>query len=78
MGILGSDGNKIYADTLLNRPAGSDAVSYSHTFFLSEPTNKEMTEAALNLSDPMKTGQNYCPKTVINGTIYFFRGEIAG
>ncbi len=68
MGILGSDGNKIYADTLLNRPAGSDAVSYSHTFFLSEPTNKEMTEAALNLSDPMKTGQNYCPKTAINGT----------
>lgn len=68
MGILGSDGNKIYADTLINRPTGSTEVSYSHTFFLNELTNKVMAEEALNLTDPMNTGQNYCPKTTINGT----------
>ncbi len=68
MGILGSDANKCYADTLKNRPAGSTEVSYSHTFFLSEASNKVMTEAELNLSDPMNTGQNYCPTTTLNGT----------
>ena len=78
MDNLGSDGNKIYADTLLNRPAGSTEVSFSHTFFLSESSNKQMNVADLNLSDPAGTGQKYCPKTAINGTngyIGAFRDE---
>jgi len=43
-------------------------VSYSHTFFKSEASNKVMTEAELGLADPMNTGQNYCPATAIMGT----------
>lgn len=73
MGILGSDNNKVYADTLANRPAGSTDVSYSHTFFLQESTNKVLAETALKLTDPMNTGQNYCPASdspLLNGSSY--------
>ena len=69
MSVIGSDNNKYYKDELYNRATGTyDATkkSYSNTFFFSEPTNKEMTEAALNLSDPKKTGQNYCPTTTLS------------
>lgn len=71
MGVVGSDNNKKYEDYLYNRETGTydeSHVSYSHTFFKSEASNKVMTEAELGLADPMNTGQNYCPTTAIMGT----------
>lgn len=71
MGVVGSDNNKKYEDYLYNRENGTydeSQVSYSHTFFKSEASNKVMTEAELGLADPMNTGQNYCPATAIMGT----------
>lgn len=71
MGVDGSDNNKKYEDYLYNRETGTydeSQVSYSHTFFKSEASNKVMTEAELGLADPMNTGQNYCPATAIMGT----------
>lgn len=71
MGVVGSDNNKKYEDYLYNRETGTydeSQVSYSHTFFKSEASNKVMTEAELGLADPMNTGQNYCPATAIMGT----------
>lgn len=71
MGVVGSDNNKKYEDYLYNRETGTydeSQVSYSHTFFKSEASNKVMTEAELGLADPMNTGQNYCPATTIMGT----------
>jgi hypothetical protein len=43
-----------------------NSVSYSHSFFFSEPTNREMSEAALNLTDPKGTGQNYCHSVMLS------------
>lgn len=76
MGIVGSDGNKIYKDQLSTDGktiADANRISFSHEFFVNDGSlgttystsinNKVMTEAALNLTDPMKTGQNYCPST---------------
>lgn len=66
MGIIGSDKNKLYEDYFFDYATGTEdrsKESFSHTFFLSNPNNKVMTEAALNLTDPMNTGQNYCPTT---------------
>lgn len=71
MGVVGSDNNKKYEDYLYNRETGTydeSQVSYSHTFFKSEASNKVMTEAELGLADPMNTGQNYYPATAIMGT----------
>lgn len=71
MGVVGSDNNKKYEDYLYNRETGTydeSQVSYSHTFFKSEASNKVMTETELGLADPMNTGQNYCPTTAIMGT----------
>ena len=71
MDVVGSDNNKKYEDYLYNRETGTydeSQVSYSHTFFKSEASNKVMTEAELGLADPMNTGQNYCPATAIMGT----------
>ncbi|MCD8304117.1 MAG: hypothetical protein LUC86_04745 [Prevotellaceae bacterium] len=64
MGVVGSDKNKEYEDYLYDYSTGtadSSQLSFSHTFFLSEPTNRVADEADLNLADPMSTGQNYCP-----------------
>ncbi len=64
MSVIGTDKNKEYADYFydyLTGTADSTQVSFSHTFFFSEPTNCEMDEADLNLTDPNSTGQNYCP-----------------
>lgn len=69
MGVIGTDKNKEYADYLYDYATGTedrDTVSYSHSFFFSEPTNSEMDEAALNLTDPKGTGQNYCPSAVLS------------
>lgn len=69
MGVIGSDKNKEYEDYLFDYGTKSEdrtKSSFSHTFFLSEPTNKVMEEAALNLTDPKGTGQNYCPATMIS------------
>lgn len=69
MGVIGTDKNKEYSDYLYDYTTGTEdrnSVSYSHTFFLSEPTNKVLTEAELNLTDPKNTGQNYCPSTSIS------------
>ncbi len=69
MDAIGTDKNKEYEDYLYDYTAGTEdrtQQSYSHTFFLSEPTNRVMTEAELNLTDPKGTGQNYCPSTTIS------------
>ena len=66
MGVIGTDKNKEYEDYLYDYASKTEdrsKLSYSHTFFFSEPTNKEMAEAKLGLTDPMRTGQNYCPAT---------------
>lgn len=69
MGVIGSDKNKEYGDYLYDYATGKEdrtKVSYSHTFFFSEPTNREIDEASLKLSDPKGTGQNYCPSEVLS------------
>lgn len=68
MGVIGTDKNKEYEDYLYDystKTEDRNQKSYSHTFFLSESSNKVMTEQELGLTDPMKTGQNYCPSTEI-------------
>lgn len=76
MDVLGSDGNKIYDDQYSEDGKNiTDAtrVSFSHEFFLNEAgkfassiNNKMQKEAELNLQDPMKTGQNYCPASTLS------------
>lgn len=69
MGVIGTDKNKEYEDYLYDYATGTEdrtQLSYSHTFFFSEPTNREMDEAALNLADPKGTGQNYCPTITLS------------
>ena len=69
MGVIGTDKNKEYSDYLFDYATGMEdrnSVSYSHSFFCSEPTNREMSEAALNLTDPKGTGQNYCPSVMLS------------
>ncbi len=66
MGVIGTDKNKEYENYLFDYATGSEdrsRCSYSETFFRSEPSNRILTEAELNLTDPMRTGQNYCPVT---------------
>lgn len=66
MGVIGTDKNKEYENYLFDYATGSEdrsRCSYSETFFRSEPSNRILTEAELNLTDPMRTGQNYCPAT---------------
>ena len=69
MDVIGTDKNKVYEDYLYDYATATEdrnTVSYSHTFFLSESTNKVMDVAALNLTDPGKTGQNYCPSVALS------------
>lgn len=69
MGVIGTDKNKEYNDYLFDyvtKTEDRNSVSFSHTFFLSEPTNKVMNESQLNLVDPIGTGQNYCPSSIIS------------
>lgn len=69
MDAVGTDKNKEYDDYLFDYLTGTEdrsQQSFSHTFFLSNPGNKIIDEAALQLSDPANTGQNYCPTTEIS------------
>lgn len=78
MGVVGSDGNGLYKDLYsangTSIAEGETRVSFSHEFFLNDGAttysnsinNKQMTEASLNLTDPMKTGQNYCPSAALS------------
>ncbi len=69
MDVVGTDKNKEYEDYLYDYVTKSEdrtQLSFSHTFFLSEPTNKVAEEASLNLTDPKGTGQNYCPTTSLS------------
>lgn len=69
MGVLGTDKNKEYENYLYDYATGTEdrtRCSYSETFFRSEPTNRVMEESALGLTDPMQTGQNYCPSTTLS------------
>ncbi len=69
MDAIGSDKNKMYEDYLYDYETKTEdrtQSSFSHTFFTSEPSNKVMTEAALNLTDPARTGQNYCPSAALS------------
>ncbi len=69
MGVVGTDKNKEYEDYLYDygtKTEDRSKVSYSHTFFLSNPSNEVAEESALGLADPMSTGQNYCPSVIIS------------
>lgn len=69
MDVIGTDKNKEYEDYLYDYATGTEdrtKESFSHSFFLSEPTNKVMEEAELSLTDPMGTGQNYCPSATLS------------
>ena len=69
MGVVGTDKNKLYEDYLFDFATGTEdrnCKSFSHTFFLSNPSNKMMTEAELGLADPFGVGQNCCPATVLS------------
>ena len=69
MGVIGTDKNKLYEDYFYDFATGTDdrtRISFSHEFFLSNSTNKVMTESQLNLTDPSGTGQNYCPSSIIS------------
>lgn len=71
MGVLGTDKNKEYEDYLYDfstQTEDRNQVSYSHTFFLSNPSNCEKSEDELKLTDPAQTGQNYCPTTALQAT----------
>lgn len=69
MDVIGTDKNKEYSDYLFDyvtKTEDRNSVSFSHTFFVSEPTNRVMSESQLNLVDPTGTGQNYCPSSIIS------------
>jgi len=76
MGVTGSDNNKKYDDYFYDKATGTydeSRVSFSHEFFVNEAgtfttsiNNKVMEESALGLTDPMSTGQNYCPATALS------------
>lgn len=71
MDVIGTDKNKEYEDYLYDYTLNAEdrtKESYSTTFFFSNSSNKTMTETELGLTDPMNTGQNYCPsKTLSDG-----------
>lgn len=69
MDVIGSDKNKVYDDYFIDVATGTEdrgRVSFSHMFFLSENTNRVMTESELNLTDPAGLGQNYCPSAMLS------------
>ena len=69
MGVVGTDKNKEYEDYLydyVTKTEDRTQVSFSHTFFLSEPTNRVEDEANLKLTDPAGTGQKYCPTAALS------------
>lgn len=69
MGIIGSDKNKLYEDYLFDYSTSTEdksLTSFSHSFFLSNTTNRVMDGSALNLTDPVGLGQNYCPATELS------------
>ena len=69
MGVIGTDKNKEYEDYFYDYASKTEdrtKVSYSHTFFFSELTNSVMDETELNLVDPKRTGQNYCPSSTLS------------
>ena len=90
MDIIGSDGNKIYEDHLSadgkNITDGS-RISFSHEFFVNDGSlgttyansinNAVKSESELGLTDPMNTGQKYCPASILsdgnNGYIGAFK-----
>ena len=67
MDILGSDFNGVYDDVLYDavndEVIDENQVSYSHTYFLSQPGNKMIEDAAsLMLGDPGNVGANVMPQ----------------
>lgn len=79
MGIVGSDGNKIYEDYLSvdgKNITDANRISFSHEFFVNDGSlgttytssinNRIMEESVLGLTDPMNTGQNYCPSSTLS------------
>ena len=67
MDILGSDFNGVYDDVLYDavndKVIDENQVSYSHTYFLSQPGNKMIEDAAsLMLGDPGNVGANVMPQ----------------
>lgn len=76
MTALGTDNDKKYEDFYYDWATNTyneNRVSFSHEFFVNEAgiftgsiNNKTMEESALGLTDPMTTGQNYCPSTTLS------------
>lgn len=69
MDVIGTDKNKEYEDYLYDYGTKTEdrtSQSFSHTFFLSNPNNRVMTEVSLNLVDPENVGQNYCPSSTLS------------
>lgn len=69
MDVIGTDGNKVYEDYYIDIAANTEdrtRESFSHTFFLSNPSNRVMTEPELGLTDPAGLGQNYCPSSTLS------------
>lgn len=69
MGVAGTDRNKEYSDYLYDYKTGTadqTKCSFSHTFFFSDPSNREANEEELALIDPAGTGQRYCPITQLS------------
>ncbi len=66
---IGTDKNKEYNDYFFDFKTGTEdrsRVSFSHSFFAGNPTNKTMTEAELSLTDPAGTGRDYCPSNTLS------------
>ena len=69
MDVIGTDKNKEYENYLYDYASNTEdstQCSYSETFFRSEPSNRTAEEAELGLTDPSKTGQNYCPAQTLS------------
>lgn len=69
MDAVGTDKNKEYEDYLFDYMTGTAnraEQSFSHSFFLSGAGNRLSAEAMLGLTDPLATGQNYCPSVMIS------------
>ncbi len=69
MGVVGTDKNKEYDDYLYDFATGTEdreQLSFSHTFFLSNPSNKVEEESELGLVDLCSTGQKFAPTTMLS------------
>lgn len=88
MGVIGSDANKSYGDTLITytngKPVGDPSqLSYSHTFFMAQTGNQAFDDvASLKLTDGAtnRVGVDYLPKAdspLLNKTSLFVDANLS-